>query len=682
MLERLADLTTRRPKRILAITLVAFLVAAVFGGPVAGLLGGGDGSDFNDPEAESLVAAERIDRLRGVEAYPRVVVLVRAGGTPVAQVRRTVAAEDGVAETTVLRGRDGQSSAVAATMRDGTDAEEVGERLEDRFEGARGVFVGGSAVAGPAVGDQVSEDLARAEMLAFPLLFLLSLWVFRGVVAALLPLFVGVLTIFGTFLGLRLVNAVEPLSIFALNLAIALGLGLAIDYSLFVVSRYREERRRDAGAAMRRTLATAGRTVLFSSATVAVALMALLVFPQRFLYSMGISGAIAALLAGLVAVTALPALLAALGPRVDALALPRWRREPEQGFWYRLSHAVMRRPLAVALVTTAVLVLAGLPALRLTFTGVDASVLPDASAARQVDDALRTEFPPSPTAPVTATIEAPASERAEVERYAAWLGERPGVAEVQPPQALDGVWVVSAVPAGGELDDASLDLVRDARAGPAPGPVQVSGRSAEFVDQQESLAARLPVGLAILAATTFTILFVLTGSVILPLKSLVMNLLSLSAAFGLLVLIFQDGRFESLLAYDSQGALEATQPVLLFAVAFALSTDYGVFLLTRIKEAHDSGLPNEEAVAVGLQRTGRIVTAAALLLSVALGAFATSEIIFIKQVGLGTVFAVLIDATIIRALLVPALMALLGEWNWWAPRPLKRLHARLALSHG
>jgi uncharacterized membrane protein YdfJ with MMPL/SSD domain len=433
---------------------------------------------------------------------------------------------------------------------------------------------------------------------------------------------------------------------------------------------------------MRRTLATAGRTVLFSSLTVALALASLLVFPQRFLYSMGISGAFAALLAGVVAVTALPALLAVLGPRVNALALARWRGEPEQGFWYRLSHGVMRRPVAVALVTTAVLVLAGLPALRLQFTGVDASVLPKDSAPRQVDDALRTAFPPAPTAPVTVSVEAPATDRAEVERYAAWLAARPGVAEVAPPQALDGIWVLSVIPKGAELDRQSLDLVRDAREGPAPGAVAVSGRSAEFVDQQESLASRLPLGLAILAVTTFSILFLLTGSVVLPLKALLMNLLSLSAAFGLLVLVFQDGRFEGLLAYDSQGALEATQPVLLFAVAFALSTDYGVFLLTRIKEAHDGGLPNAEAVAVGLQRTGRIVTAAALLLSVALGAFATSEIIFIKQVGLGTVFAVLIDATIIRALLVPSLMKLLGEWNWWAPRPLRRLHARIALSHG
>jgi RND superfamily putative drug exporter len=460
-----------------------------------------------------------------------------------------------------------------------------------------------------------------------------------------------------------------------------LGLGLAIDYSLFVVTRYREELARDPAHALLRTLSTAGRTVVFSSLTVAVALLALLVFPQRFLYSMGISGAFAACIAGFVAVTALPALLVVLGPRVDALAPARWRRRAESRFWYRLSRGVMRRPVIVTLATTAVLLLAGLPALRIEFTGVDESALPKDAAPRQVAETLRAEFPPTGTDPLTIVVDAPASAAADVRAYSAELADRPGVARVEEPRRLGPVWVVEAIPVARALDERALDLVRAVRAGPAPGDVTVAGAAAEFVDQQASLAGRLPVALALLALMTYAILFVLTGSVVLPVKALVMNLLSLSAAFGLLVLVFQDGRFEGLLGYESQGALEATQPILLFAVAFALSTDYGVFLLTRIKEARDQGLPNDEAVAMGLQRTGRIVTAAALLLSVALGAFATSEVIFIKQVGLGTVFAVLIDATIIRALLVPALMKLLGEWNWWAPRPLRRLHRRVVLDH-
>jgi uncharacterized membrane protein YdfJ with MMPL/SSD domain len=297
-----------------------------------------------------------------------------------------------------------------------------------------------------------------------------------------------------------------------------------------------------------------------------------------------------------------------------------------------------------------------------------------------VEDALRTQFPPNATTPVYAVVNAPATARAEVEAYASELGALPGAAAVAAPQASGAVWRVDVTPRGTELSDSAEQLVRDVRAVDAPFPVDVGGGTARFEDQLSSLRGSLPVALGLLAVTTLVILFVMTGSVVLPAKALVMNLLTLSAAFGLLVLIFQDGRLEGLLAYDSQGALESTQPILLFAVAFGLSTDYGVFLLTRIKEARDGGVPDREAVAVGLERTGRVVTFAALLFCVAIGAFATSKIVFIKELGVGTALAVLIDAFLVRALLVPSLMALLGRWNWWAPRPLARLHARLGLT--
>ena len=264
--------------------------------------------------------------------------------------------------------------------------------------------------------------------------------------------------------------------------------------------------------------------------------------------------------------------------------------------------------------------------------------------------------------------------------YARRLAARDGVAAVDPPRFVgNGTWLVSVVPAARALKEPALDLVHAVRAGPAPGPVRVAGESARFVDQRAGLATACRWRSRCLAITTFVILFVMTGSVVLPVKALVMNVLGLSAAFGLLVFVFQDGRLEGLLDYTSQGGLEITQPLVLLAIAFGLSTDYGVFLLTRIKEARDAGATNEEAVAIGIQRTGRIVTAAALLLVVAIGAFATSQIVFVKQLGIGTAAAVLIDATIVRALLVPALMKLLGERNWWAPRPLARLHARLRL---
>ena len=697
MLRRAADLAYARPRRVLGATIAVFVVCIVFGGPVAGLLSTGD--DFADPGSESEVTAERIEDATGRDPSPAVVALVDLPGpveaapasARLAEVAGLMAADPDVAEVAGFHqtgersfvSADGRFSYLAAFLAAGADEDDVGERLEDALAGTEGVRLGGSAIAGPAVGEQVSKDLARAELLAFPILFLLSLWVFRGFVAALLPLFVGVLAIFGTFLGLRLVNEATLLSIYALNLAIALGLGLAIDYSLFIVSRYREELARSGPGreALQRTLATAGRTIVFSSLTVAAALLSLTIFPQRFLYSMGISGALTALVAASVSLIVLPALLALLGERVNALSPGRWRRadelgaQGEHGFWYRLARWVMSRAGAVALVTTLVMVLLAVPFLRIEFTGVDASVLPESAEARQVDTALQTEFESEQTEPLVVVVDGPPG--ALVRRYARGLAGMPGVADVSGPQELgDGASVIEVSPQHPPLDPASLDLVRILRGRDAPGEVTVTGDSARFVDQQESLGDRLPPALALLAVTTLVILFVMTGSVILPIKALAMNLLTISAAFGLLVLVFQDGRYEDLLGYTSQGAIESTQPLVLLAIAFGLSTDYGVFLLTRIKEQHDGGASNEEAVASGLERTGRIITAAALLFTVAIGAFATSEIIFIKQVGLGTAAAVLIDATIVRALLVPSLMKLLGEWNWWAPGPLRRLYAR------
>jgi RND superfamily putative drug exporter len=401
---------------------------------------------------------------------------------------------------------------------------------------------------------------------------------------------------------------------------------------------------------------------------------------------MGVGGALVTLVAAGVALTILPAILAALGPRVNALAPARWRaaaqREAvsaESGFWYRLSRWVMRRPGAIAATTALLLIVLGLPFTQIQFTGVDASVLGTSHSARVVDDALRSEFPPNRTTPILVAAHAPESAAGEVEDYARRLADVPGVLAVQPPEATGGLWRIGVVAPGRRLDDSAKDAVDAVRAVPAPFAVDVGGSTAEFLDQQAALADRIPIALAILVTTTLVILFLMTGSVVLPIKTLIMNLLTLSAAFGILKLIFQDGRLEGVLGYTGQGALESSQPILLFATAFGLSTDYGVFLLTRIKEARDGGLPNDEAVAVGLQRTGRIVTAAAILFCIAIGAFVTSEMIFIKQLGLGTALAVLIDATIVRALLVPSLMRLLGEWNWWAPAPLARLHARIGL---
>jgi uncharacterized membrane protein YdfJ with MMPL/SSD domain len=700
MLDSLARLMYRRRRRVLVGAVLFVILAGAVGGPVAGLLD--SDNDFDPPSAEAVQAREAIADATGASAAPDVIALVRLGAPAdsaaaqaklrdVAQVAagpevaRVDAYEPGGPEELVSKDR--RSSYVAVTLRDEADSEAV----IDRLEGVPQVALGGPEVVNEQAGTQVEEDLARAELLAFPLLFLVSLLVFRGVVAALLPLVVGMTTVLTTFLLMRGANAIEPMSVFALNLIIGLGLGLAIDYSLFVLSRYREELERGLGTAdaLAATLRTAGRTVLFSSATVAAALAALLVFEQRFLYSMGVGGILVTLVAATVSLTILPALLAALGPRINALSPARWRAamhrdaaRVEAGFWYRLSRWVMRRPGAIAATTAVLLIVLGLPFTQIQFTGVDASVLGTSHSGRVVEDALRTEFPPNRTSPVVVAARAPESASADVRAYAQRLGEIPGVLAVQEPVAADGLWRIGVVAPGARLDQTAKDAVEAVRAVDAPFPVQVGGSTAEFLDQQSALADRIPIALAILATTTLVILFLMTGSLVLPVKALIMNVLALSAAFGILKLIFQDGRLEGLLGYTSQGALESSQPILLFAVAFGLSTDYGVFLLTRIKEARDGGLPNDEAVAVGLQRTGRIVTAAAVLFCIAIGAFVTSEMIFIKQLGLGTALAVLIDATIVRALLVPSLMKLLGEWNWWAPEPLARLHARIGFREG
>jgi RND superfamily putative drug exporter len=689
---------------MLALTGLFFVISVAVGAQVFSVLK--SGNDFEDPASQSAQTRGVLERAAGRQVGVGLVALVRTrtqvASDPTTRARvqaigRTIAADPAVAGVASFYGthqptfvsHDGTATYVVAIFRNLSDQRvaDAGKRLQTRLERTPEVSVGGPALSGPAIGTQVGQDIGMAEGLAFPILFLLSLIFFRGLVAALLPLFVGVITIFGAFFLLRMVSVALPLSIFALNLVIALGLGLAIDYSLFIVSRYREElvRAGPGRAAIRRTLATAGRTVTFSALTVAAALASLLIFPQRFLYSMGLGGVLVTLVALATSLTALPALLVVLGPRVNAVSPARWRRAIERtarqeqvGGWYRIAQAVTRRPALIALLSAVVLIAAGLPALGIKFTGASASDLPSSSAPRRVDDALSRQFPPNRTSPIEVAIRSPPGDQRRVSAYARGLASLPGAAAVGRPRYLGrGVWQADVVPRYAPLDDRSQALVRTIRSRGAPFPIGATGETAAFVDQQASLASHLPLGMLLLAGLTVTILFLLTGSVVLPLKSLLMNVLTLSAAFGLLVLIFQDGHLQGLLGFTSQGALESTQPILLAVLVFGLSTDYAVFLLARIKEAHDSGLENRQAVAIGLERTGRIVSAAALLFCVAIGAFATSKIIFIKEVGVGTALAVIIDATIIRALLVPSLMALLGDRNWWAPAALRRLHERL-----
>jgi RND superfamily putative drug exporter len=704
MFDSLARLANERAKRVGLLAIVFFLLAGAIGGSVADRL---DPYGADDPSTETVKAEERLqDAGLRVPAVIAVVedapVAAPATKQRVERLEEEVAKRPDVASVSgyyttgspafVSEDRQSTYFAIALKATEDKELQEAGDEIADQLSAHPGVVVGGFAVAQEQVNKQVEEDLKKAEMLAFPLLFLLSLLFFRSLVASVLPLMIGGLAIVGTFLILRVASEFGSISIFALNLTTALGLGLAIDYSLFIVSRYREEIARSGPGleAMRRVLATAGRTVFFSSLTVSAALASLLVFPQRFLYSMGLGGALVALFAALISLTVLPAVLTLLGSRVNAGAPKFLQRRAEadarpaqDGFWYRLSRFVMRRPLPVATLSALFLILLGLPFLQIKFNTVDPTVLPESASARQAYDTVSEQFPPYHDTPIWIDVEGGGPRAAA--QFAKEVRGVDGVAEVAPPQQLapgvTAVQVVSANPFASEASQTTVNAIRDLSP-PAGSDVLVGGATADFVDFQSSLEEHLPIALGIVIAATLLILFLMTGSVVLPIKSLIMNFLNLSAVFGLLVLIFQDGRLEGFLDYTSPGAIEQTMPILLFAVAFGLSTDYAVFLLSRIKEARDNGASDSESVAIGLERTGRIVTAAALLFAVAMGAFATSQIIFIKENGVGTALAVLIDASIIRALLVPSLMEMLGKWNWWAPAPLRKLHERWGISEG
>jgi uncharacterized membrane protein YdfJ with MMPL/SSD domain len=656
-----------RPRRTLLIVLLFVVVAGVLGGPVAGALKSSGG--FVAPGADSQVAVDRIEAATGLEPDAGLVLLV---GSP------TTARLDAVAHRLeripgVARATPAPHGLVTAVLRASADDDAVAQHAVDAFAGRRDVTVGGPAVAGMQIGETVGADLGRAELIAFPFLLVLSLLFFRGR-ATLMPVLVGTTTVLGTFLVLSGVNHVYGLSVFALNLVIGLGLGLAIDYTLFLVTRYREElaKRGPTREAIAATMASAGRTVAFSAATVASALITLTVFPQGFLKSMGIAGATVAVVASLAALAISPALFALWGAK---LARRGDSATTAEGRWHRLAHAVMRRPGPVALVTAAAMLAAAAPALTVTWSSIDSSVIPKDKSARTVADLASGT---AGKAPVLIAIAAAPSARAQVADYAARVGAVDGVRRTAPPRYLGhDTWQIGAIAAGDPAGPTAQRVVAEIRALEAPFDVRVGGDAAEFVDQQAAIGSRVLPGLALLVGLTLVVLWAMTGSVVLPVKAVAMNALTVAAALSPLVLIYQGGHLSGLLGYTPNGGVEPTDFLVTAAIVFALSTDYGVFLLGRIKEARDGGLEDREAVATGLARTGRVVTAAAILLAVAIGAFSTSSISFIQQIGVAAATGVLIDAFVVRTLLVPSLMALLGRWNWWAPRGLQRVHRRL-----
>jgi RND superfamily putative drug exporter len=536
-------------------------------------------------------------------------------------------------------------------------------------------WLGGPTVADVQIASVSSKDLGHAELLALPFLILLLFFIFRGFRAASIPLVGAVFAIAVTLGVMGLVMVVVPLSVFALNLVIALGLGLAVDFSLLMVSRFREEfgRQGSINAALATVRRTAGHTVLFSSLTIAGAMATLAVFPERFVYSMGIAGAIVVLAAGAFALLVLPSLLAVWGERIiDRGASKGHHPEAGQaettGRWYRIATGVMRRPAIWATGAVVVLVVLASPFLHVSFTGGDASALPASSSAGTAYTLVQTRFANFSEAPAGLVVNAADMTPARLTSYATAAAAIPGVKAVGTFEHVGGsLWESSVALGSAPLSPTAQRTVKALQALPGPGQITVIGQTASFLSLQSSLRSHLPLVLGLIVAIGLVMLFAMTRSFVLPVMALVMNTLTIGASFGVLVFAFQWGHLGHLLGFSSPGALQSTSLIIVLAVVFGLSTDYGVFLLGRIKEEHDAGVAPAESVALGLDRTGGIVTAAACCLALAIGALMLSQLVFVKELGLGVAFAVIVDATIVRGVLVPAVMKLLGAGAWWSP---------------
>jgi RND superfamily putative drug exporter len=735
VLQRIALLAIAAPRRIIAVAVLVMVACGIFGIPVAKHLSAGG---FQDPTSESAQASKLlVDKFGQGDMELLISVTSDAGaqraaarfvGTDIADQLKAspYVAEVNSAWTApapaapALISKDGKTGLIVAGITGGeSGAQKHAKELTDRLVHDRdGVTVraGGEAMTYVQINGQSEKDLLTMESIAIPLSFVVLVWVFGGLMSAALPLAVGGFAILGSMAVLRAVTLVTDVSIFALNLTVAMGLALAIDYTLLIISRYRDELAdgTDRERALVRTMATAGRTVLFSAMTVALSMIAMVLFPMYFLKSFAYAGIAVVVFAAVAAIVVAPAAIALLGDRLDSLdarRLARWvfsrpdpvRKPIEQNFWYRSTKFVMRRAVPIGIAIVALLLVLGAPFLGIKWGFPDDRVLPQSLSARQVGDELRTNFAVDSARNVTVVIpDTNGVTPPDLDRYAATLSQVPDVSSVSapggtfvdgrptgPPSAATGfkdgsafLTVGSTAPLFTNSSETQLNRLR-AVAPPDDQQVQLTGVAQINRDSSQSITSRLPMVLGIIAAITFVLLFLLTGSVVLPLKALVLNVLSLTAAFGALVWIFQEGNLGAL-GTTPTGTLVANMPVLLFCIAFGLSMDYEVFLVSRIREywlrSGKTRADNDESVALGLARTGRVVTAAALLMAISFAALIAAQVAFMRMFGLGLTLAVLADATLVRMVLVPAFMHVLGRWNWWAPKPLARLHERIGIS--
>ena len=734
-LQAIARLAIAAPRRIIAVALLVMVATAVFGIPVTKSLSAGG---FQDPASESSQAARLLsDKFARGDMQMFITVTsdagaqstaARAAGTDiVAQLQASPYVTQVISAWTApppaaaaLISKDGKTGLIVIGIAGGENgAQQHATALAQQLVHDRnGVTVraGGEAMIYVQVTHQTEKDLVLMESIAIPLSFVVLVWVFGGLLAAALPVAVGGLAILGSMAVLRAFTLFTDVSIFALNLTVAMGLALAIDYTLLILSRFRDELASGTGReeALIRTMVTAGRTVLFSAVTVALSMAAMVLFPMYFLKSFAYAGIATVVFAMVAAVVVTPAAIVLLGDRLDSWDVRRLGRrllgrpEPtprpvERTFWYRSTKFAMRRAIPVGLAIVVLLLMLGAPFLGIKWGFPDDRVLPSSLSARQVGDDLRSDFAVNSATNVTVVVpDMNGVTAAELDGYAAALSRVPDVSSVSSPGGtfVNGA-LVGAPPAGTAIKDGSTFLTVGSTApllSPAsemqldrlhavPGPgghnVQMTGTAQSNRDSSKAISSRLPIVLAVIGAITFVLLFLLTGSVVLPFKALVLNVLSLTAAFGTLVWIFQNGHLGAF-GTTATGTLVADMPVLLFCIAFGLSMDYEVFLISRIREywltSRKSNADNDESVALGVARTGRVVTAAALVMSISFAALIAAQVSFMRMFGVGLTLAVLVDATLVRMLLVPAFMRVLGRVNWWAPKTLARLHKHLGIS--
>ncbi len=694
MFEKLGSLIVKRKRLIFSLFLVAIFSAGAIGTSVFGKL---DSGGYNDPKSDSAKAFEYLTDVFKVKDPAVVLVVETKNGVndpavvaTAAKLETSIKGEAGVGSTLsywsaggapTLKSSDENSAFLFIYSEDveWDNVQSLGKRIQEKYDGKfenLTVYASGTGVFAHAINTKIADDLKLSEAISIPLTFILLVFVFGGLVASAMPLLVGVSAILGSLLVIYLLTLFTGVSVFSLNLITGLGLGLGIDYSLLVVNRFREELHsgKSVDEAIRKTVATAGKTVFYSGLTVVITLAALMLFPLMFLKSFGYAGVTVVIMAVLGALVALPALLAILGKRIDKAVVRKGALKPkEDGRWAQTARFVMRKPVSVVVLSLVILTVLAAPIKNIVFSQVDSRVLPASNPAAYAAQLITERFPGQEGNPIEVIIPGGANKIEQINNYTQEIAKVSGVVRVGEPQILgNDVRVIAVHDMGPRTPDAEV-LIKQIRLIPSPDQTLIGGVAADYADTQIGIAKTMPWALTWIAIGVLLLLFVFTGSLILPIKAVILNILSLAATLGVITWIFVDGNLKWLVGdFTTTGSVDTGSIILVAVVAFGLSMDYELFLLSRIKEEHDAGRSNIESVATGLQRSARIITAAAGLLAIVFASFILSGVTSIKMLGFGVAFAIILDATLVRALLVPALMRLFGERNWWAPKSLKR----------